>query len=750
MAQDSAAAVPSAAGDPLDRQLLDAKFRIPEPRAGSVSRARLVDRARDSGARAVGVTAPAGYGKSTLLAQWAATEERPVAWVSLDRFDDDPAVLLAVLASAYAQIFPERAELVTAAHGVGLSPLGRTAPRLATFLRTSPRPFVLVVDDLHELRSAASHDVLGVVVSGVPEGSQLVAASRSEQPHLARLRAAGSATEIASADLALDAAGAAAIFAEARVPATPEELAVVTDRTEGWPVGLYLAALIAGTREGDVASISGDDRFVADYLYGESLSPLPEATQRFLRRTAVLDQLSGPLCDALLESADGQEQLQRLEATNAFLVPMDRRRSWYRYHALFREFLLGELRRVEPKEIDKLHLRAADWYESAGSTALALEHLLNTSERDRCVQLAAQLTFATYEAGNISTVQRWLSTLGDGAVAAYPPLAVLAGWVSAVSGNAVDALRWASVVDAASYDQAPVDGTASFASGRAMLRAVMCPDGPERMMEDALVAVAEEPAWSPWRDTALCLQAEAHLLAGDAEQARTLLSEASSIAVAHSNSDGVVVCEAELAFLAMDRGRWDEAAEHVATAMTSLEEHRMHGYATSVLAVVADARLALHGGELKRADRSFTQAMRSRPMCTVALPIVAVRVRLGLAKIAWSRGEHASTRHLLREIDDLMLRRPHLGALGDEVTALREMVDANAAATVPGSVPLTPAELRLLPYLQTHLTIGEIGERLFISRNTVRTEVASIYRKLGVSSRSEAVDRATGLGLLGA
>ena len=165
---------------------------------------------------------------------------------------------------------------------------------------------------------------------------------------------------------------------------------MVTERTEGWPVGIYLAALIARDAAAR-AAISGDDRYVADYLYRESSMRLPEDDQRFLRRTAVLDQLSGPLCDAVLGDTGAQERLRRLEAASQFLVPLDRRREWYRYHALFREFLLGELRRVEPDIVPKLHLRAADWYEANGSPAMALEHLLHTAERDRCAPAAGPL-----------------------------------------------------------------------------------------------------------------------------------------------------------------------------------------------------------------------------------------------------------------------------------------------------------------------------------------------------------------------
>ena len=177
----------------LDRLLLDAKVSAPQPRKGSVSRAKLIETGRVSFRRVVAVTAPAGYGKSTLLAEWAEAEDRAVAWVSLDRVDDDPAILLTLLASAYARIAPGNGDLISEMTGVGVSALGRAAPRLAAVLSASPVPFVLILDDLHELQSPACHDVLSVVISGIPAGSQLVVASRSEQPHLPRLRASGDA-----------------------------------------------------------------------------------------------------------------------------------------------------------------------------------------------------------------------------------------------------------------------------------------------------------------------------------------------------------------------------------------------------------------------------------------------------------------------------------------------------------------------------------------------------------------------------
>ena len=286
-------------------------------------------------------------------------EDRRVAWVSLARFDDDPAALLALMASAYGRA-SGNTDLVADVGGLGVSVLGRAAPRLAAAFRASPDPFVLMLDDLHELQSPACHDALSVLVSGIPSGSQLVAASRSEQPHLPRLRASGDALEFVAERPGPRRDRRRADLRAGRPRASrPRSAAAVTERTEGWPVGLYLAAVIAGDSNGDELTITGDDRYVADYLYRESLLQLPESTQRFLRRTVGARPAVGtalPMRSS--ESPSAHAQLRRLEATSLFLIPLDRRREWYRYHALFREFLLGELRRVEPELVPKLHLRA--------------------------------------------------------------------------------------------------------------------------------------------------------------------------------------------------------------------------------------------------------------------------------------------------------------------------------------------------------------------------------------------------------
>jgi LuxR family maltose regulon positive regulatory protein len=732
----------------LRQVLLDAKFAVPQPGPGSVSRAGLVEVACSSDCILVAVTAPAGFGKSAFLAEWAPAEDRRVAWVSLNRFDDDPAMLLISLASACCRAGLCGPDLVADMRGLGMSVLGRAAPRLASALRSSPHPFVLMLDDLHELRSPACDDVLSVVIAAIPPGSALATASRSEQPHLPRLRASGEALEIGAADLALDAAGARQIFANAQVSITREQADAVVEQTEGWSAGLRLAALIAKKSGGQVQAVCGDDRYVADYLYRETLISEQEDTQRFLRRTAVLDQLCVPLCDAVLGASGAAAQLRHLEAAGLFLIPLDRRREWYRYHALFREFLLGELRRTEPGIITDLHRRAADWYEASGSPALALEHLLQTTDWDRSMRLVTALSLPIYNAGELSTAQRWYRAIGDANIERYPPLAVLRCWEVALTGDLAQEARWAAILDASSFDGAQLDGSACFESARAMVRSAMCAHGPEVMMADAAFAAAQEPASSSWRAAALWLLGEAHLLAGQLDQAHSLLSEASTVASLNGDTGTGVIANSELVLLAIDRGQWQEAAGRLDRVLAVIDEHRMHDSVRCLLAFAEAARLAVHRGDLSEARRQLAQAMRSRPSATYLMPYLAVGLRLQLAKVCLAITEVAMARQLLREIDDILSHRPALGVLTEKVDELRRALASSDGAGGVGRLPLTPAELRLLPYLQTHLTAGGIAERLFVSSHTVKAEIKSIYRKLGVSSRDEAVRKATATGLL--
>ena len=240
------------------------------------------------------------------------------------------------------------------------------------------------------------------------------------------------------------------------------------------------------------------------------------------------------------------------------------------------------------------------------------------------------------------------------------------------------------------------------------------------------------------------------LLAGHLDQARSLFTEGSTAAAASGNAETVVGLGSYLAWLSIDRGEWQEAAGRLELALALIDEHRMHDYVFALSAFIGAARLSLHHGDLNEAHRQLTRAMRARPAATYLLPYHAVRVRLQLAKVYTALAEPATARQLLREIDDILRHRPALGTLTSEVEEFRRALASSAATGAVGQSPLTPAELRLLPYLQTHLTAAGIAERMSLSTHTVKSRLKSIYRKLGVSSRNEAVQHATAIGLLGA
>lgn len=726
--------------------LIEGKLSARSPREGAVSRRALIERARRSEARVVGVTAPAGYGKSMLLAEWAASEDRAIGWVSLDRFDDDPAALLAVLAAAGADFSTTVADVADDMRGVGASLLGRAAPLLGEALARAETPFVLFIDDAHVAASDQCHDVLEVVLSRVPAGSQVVLASRHELPYFARLRAQGTTWEIGAHDLRIDVAGARVIFDDVGYAASDSDLEHVVARCEGWPAGMFLSALAANAGA-DLEGITGDERFVADYLYRECLLALPDDLQRFLRWTSILDELSGPLCDAVMDSVGSSEMLRRVADLNLFLVSLDRTRRWFRFHALFSDFLRAELERTDAEVVPALHQRAADWFEQNGAPDRAVNHLLRLADRERAAALVAEVALPMYQRGEVAITEGWLAEIGDATIEKTPELAVIAAWTAILQGRSPASERWAAILDRVPAPTDSAEHAILFESARAMVRAGMCLGGADQVLRDARFAVEVEPEWSVWRDQALHLLGAALLLHGDVDAATDAFVEASRLAAAAGNWDTIILSDAELAILAIARGDLDEAEVRAASAVRAIDEGHMEGYPTTALALAVHARVAIQRDDAAGAQRFLARSMRARVDCTHVMPYLAIRTRLHLAMAHAAVGERPAAMHLLREIDGVLARRPDVGVLREEVEEFRAALTREASEGV--SIPLTPAELRLLPYLQTHLSIAEIGTRLFVSRNTVSSQVGSIYRKLGVTSRSGAVERAMAAGLLG-
>ena len=438
--------------------LLVTKLYIPPARHSLVSRPRLTAR-MDEGLRRklTLVSAPAGFGKTTLLSEWIRrrrdekTPPLPIAWVSLDGGDNDPARFWAYVIAALETLQAGIGESATALlHSSPPPPVEMFLTCLINAAAAIPKDFVLVLDDYHAVQSETIHTAVAFLLDHLPPAMHLIIASRADPPlPLPRLRARGHLTELRAADLRFTPDEAAAFLNQVMgLGLTPEHIATLESRTEGWIAGLQLAALSMQGREdisGFMAAFAGSQHYILDYLVEEVLQRQPEAIQAFLLQTSILDRMTGPLCDAVLgegATPSGQETLDYLEHANLFIVPLDDRQQWYRYHHLFAEFLRSRLYQVQPDRIAGLHCRAAEWYAQCaaslgdrGLAADAIRHALEAQDFERAAHLIEQQAREVLMRGETSTLLGWLQGLPDAVVHSRPYLGLARAWGLLIAGQ---------------------------------------------------------------------------------------------------------------------------------------------------------------------------------------------------------------------------------------------------------------------------------------------------------------------------
>jgi len=743
---------PRRAGGPAF-DLLVSKLRRPLTRAGTVRRPLLIERLARADHPVVSVVAPAGYGKTTLLSQWAEANGQAFAWVSVDEPDNDPKVLLTYVAEALNEVEPVGDRVFAALASPGSSVPGSVVPRLGAAFSSMTSPVALVLDDVHVLRDAECRSALSVLADHVPDGSRLVLAGRDEPPlRIARLRAEGKVLEIGPAELSLTLGEAASLLRSAGAVLGESEVAALHQRTEGWPAGLYLAALYlreADPVAGSAVSFGGGDRLVSQYMESEFLVRISPRQRDFLTRTAVLERMCGTLCQAVLELPGSAATLEGLARSNVLLVPLDRSGQWYRYHHLFRDMLLAELQRREPGLMPVLRRRAASWCLQNGLPEEALEYSIAAGDVDTAARLVGGLGVPTYRQGRVTTVQRWFGWLeGRGGIEAYPLLAVLASLLAALTARPVEAERWADAVDRWRDAGASRPGDPAAEVWAALMRALLCRRGVEQMRADADEAVRRFAAASVADPAPVLIQGIARVLSGDLDGGDACFQDAAGAAEAADSPDVAANALCQRSVLAMARGEWSQAEVFAGQARTALRQARLEESYLTPLVCAVQARAALHRGDVPAARRDLVSAQRVRPLLTYALPYLAVQARVELARAHLALADLEGARTLLREIDELLRRRPGLGTLADEARALRDQLSKERGSNAPGPSALSAAELRLLPTLCTHLSFPEIAAEMFLSRYTIKSQAFSIYRKLGVSSRSQAVARARDLGLL--
>ena len=737
-------------GPPFD--LVQSKLLWPLARPGTVRRLSLLDRLTyGDPRRIISVVAPPGYGKTTLMSQWAGQGGPAFAWVSVDERDNDPKVLLTYVAEALDAIEPVGGRVFDVLASAGSSVPGSVVPRLGSAFASMTAPVVLVLDDVHLLHDQECRAALSVLADHVPEGARLVLAGRTEPPlRVARLRAEGRILEIGPADLSLTCAEAAALLRDAGLALGPDEVAELHRRTEGWPAGLYLAALYLreggslGTAPG---SFGGDDRLVSEYIESEFLARISQRHRVFLTRTAVLGHMSGSLCEAVLEEPGAAATLAELARSNLLLVPLDRHGRWYRYHHLFRDMLLAELERREPGQLQVLRRRAASWCQRNDLPEEALEYSIAAGDVEAVAGLVEKLAVPARRQGRIATLRRWFGWLDDRqGIERNAMVTVLAALIYAWMGWPAEAERWADVVDGwQDRDGAHDPAVAGWA---ALLRAFMCRRGVGQMRADADEAADRFAGQGIVTAGPALLQGMAGILSGDLDEGDAFLEDAVSIGEKTGAHEVLAAALAERSLLAMARGQWSQAQALAGQAGTVLRQAGIEASYVTPLVCAAQARSALHQGDIPAARHQLVSAQRLRSLQTYAIPHVSLQARIELARAHLALADPAGAATLMREIDELLKRRPALGTLTGDAAALRAQLSKERGPRTPAASALTAAELRVLPMLATHLSFPEIGAEMFLSPHTVKSQAMSIYRKLGASSRNQAVTRSRELGLL--
>lgn len=714
------------------------------PRASDIERRDLVERLAGD-ATIASVVAPGGYGKTTLMAQVATRDARAIAWLSLDPDVVEPVTMARYLALAIDRVTPVAPELIVELDG--LHPrLQQVTVGLVAAMRAAA-PFVLVLDDVHLVHDRRCIALLRSIAREIPPGSVVVFVSRGDLPvPLARARAAGSLVEIGTDDLRLDREDAVALLLRsAGAELSPATATEVAEGSEGWAVGVYLAGrALASTGGSAMPPIGGDDRFIADYVRETMLDDLEPRARDFLVQSSVLEELSGPLCDAALMVTGSGAMLASMERSNLLLVPLDRRRERYRFHHLFRDVLRRELDQTAPELIAPITARASAFCEREGLTDLAVAYAIAGGHVDRVVELVAGLAQSTYYGGRAAVVRGWMAWL-DARIdlTQAPAIAALGGWMYAMEGRPLEAERW---LDAAEPRDRAVPAEPEVEGVCALLASALTRRGITQMLADAGRGSELLAPGSPWTPTSALLSGIARLCLGDTSAARVDLEHAARMANEVGASVTNALALAEIAMACLAAGDIHEAASYADASRRVVERGGLQGYPPSTLTSAVVARVALVQGDPDRARAAVRVATQTERL-TYALPTIAVQTDVLLGTCAMGLGDLAAADRALVHADEVLEHRSDLGVLDADVAAARAELDALRRSAV-GAPSLTPAEARLLPLLTSHRSFREIGEELFVSPHTVKTQAISIYRKLGVSSRSEAVEAARAIGLL--
>ena len=729
------------------------RFRPPLVREGLIQRPDLLERLREGRERSLTlVCAPAGYGKTTVIAQWeAADRERvPFAWISLDERDSDPVRLWAHLIAGLQEVIAGVGESALETLPAGPRSIAVAAlPLLVEDLRSIPS-LVVVLDDWHLVRDPVCDETIGALVEQAPDQVQLVISSRADPGlPIARLRAHGELTEVRATDLRISAEHVAQLFRQADIELDLEDVERITERTEGWLAGICLALLVAKEHEDRprfVAEFSGDTRHVLDYLSRDVLDSVRPELRDFVTRTSVLERLSAELCDAVLERSDSESMLVEVERANLFLVQLDEAAREYRYHQLFASMLQRELEASDREAPLVLHARAADWYEANGDSEAAVKHAIESRDVDRASTLVTRHSVPMISTGRTGSVNRWLRTLSWPAAEADPQLAIVRALAAGMNGRGRDEIeRWLEVA-AAAPDMGPLaNGITSLRSAVAMIRALFLTRGIAEAEQGARFVLEHEPEASPWRYAGLVPLGQALFLQGRYEEAGAPLAEARALPGARGLASTSIGMSYQ-ALIELDAG---DVASSERLAREALALAVENGHSSDITAAnphLALGRALMQGPDLYAAIDHLERAVElTAPLESpywhvhALLHLVAARHRLGD-----DEGAETALAQARAAMDDL----PDVGMLGDLMSAVQQELAARSRREGFLGQDLSEAELRVLRSFASGASVADVARELYLSQNTVKTHRRTIYRKLGASTRADMLERAAETGLL--
>jgi ATP/maltotriose-dependent transcriptional regulator MalT len=732
-------------------QLLLTKLHPPPQREQTVARDRLVQRLRPRvGVKLTVVAAPAGCGKTTLLGAWREAEAslRPVAWVTVDEGDNDPVVLWSHVLEALRRVCPGLA-VPPSPQGVGGERIVSVLlPRLVNEL-VEQGDVALVLDDFHRLSPGVSRDSIAWLVEHAPSSFQLVLGTRSE-PALALglIRAHGELVEIRAHELGFTPDEAEALLnGSLKLDLAPEEIDVLVARTEGWPAGLYLAGLsLAGVvdRKAFVNTFGGSSRTVVDFLVGEVLEAHDPATQSLMLRSSILERLCGPLCDAVLEEDSSGRLLDALSRTNLFLIPLDDRGGWYRFHHLFAQLLRVELEDREPGLVPTLHRRAFAWHREHGSIDEAIEHGLEAGAFAETGELIAARWLEHVNVGRYETVYGWVDRLPADLLHASAPLLHARAWVATHTARREEAAHAMAVAERLpDFSRGPLpDGTGSAEGGIAVLRAAFPWDDVGAGYASALRAAELEQPESPFWPLVCYACGWCHFFVGEFTDADRWFAAAADAGMRAGHGPVACIAPGYRSLIAAELGDVDRQSLFADQAMKIMYELGLDELCRGDVGIAFGVSLAARG-ELAAAAAELEYCVGN--LRAFGHPIYLANALIRQIPILRDLGETDAAATAIAEARATVDSCPDPGILEERLAALERSPRTRSGQQ---GTALSERELSILRALAGPLSQRDIGRELYLSHNTIHSHTRSIYRKLGASSRAEALQLARGRGLI--